>query len=649
MLSLAVRSSVLALLLGIAVLNPVAAQETKPDVETAWRLLDYIAVDYAGAVAGGKVSSPSEYAEQSEFAATVVSKIGALAPNAAKESLEAGAQRLEQAIANKSDPSQVAEVAHALAADLLAAYPVPLAPATAPSFDRGAALFEQSCAACHGTKGDGHGPVAASLPTPPIAFVDDGRARQRSVFALYQVITQGLDGTPMASFASLPTADRWALALYAGHFAYADDGMAASGEHLWKTDASLRQLIPDLKTLVGMTPAALEQKIGRDKAVAVMSFLRRHPEALAQATTAQPGSLTLVRQRLAESVSVYRAGHRAQAAEVALSAYLDGFEPVEPILAARNAALLSRIEGEMGEYRAAIEHDAAADDVTRRAEVIGQLLDDAEAALSPDASSGVSTFLGAAAILLREGLEALLIVVAMIAFLRKAERLEVMPYVHGGWISALAAGGVTWAVATWVIGISGANRELVEGFGSVFAAVVLLWVGIWMHGKAQADQWQQYIREKMSTALSGRSAWLLFGLAFVVVYREVFETILFYAALWTQGNGSAMLSGAGSACIALAVIAWLLLRYSRRLPIAKFFTYSSWLMAVLTVVLAGKGIAALQEAGMVGIAPVLTVPRIELVGLFPTVQSVFAQVLVIVVLAFGFRRNQVRAKPATLA
>jgi FTR1 family protein len=125
-----------------------------------------------------------------------------------------------------------------------------------------------------------------------------------------------------------------------------------------------------------------------------------------------------------------------------------------------------------------------------------------------------------------------------------------------------------------------------------------------MHGKAQADQWQRYIRENMARVLSGGSVWLLFGLAFiVVVYGEVFETILFYAALWTEGNGGTVLAGALSACAALAVVAWAMLRYSRQLPIGKFFTYSSWLMAVLTVVLAGKGIAALQEAGIVSIAP----------------------------------------------
>ncbi|SUK07287.1 Ferrous iron uptake protein [Sphingomonas paucimobilis] len=280
--------------------------------------------------------------------------------------------------------------------------------------------------------------------------------------------------------------------------------------------------------------------------------------------------------------------------------------------------------------------------------VLDSLFDDAEVALAPDAATEASTFLGAFTILLREGLEALLIVVAMIAFLRKAERTEALRYVHGGWVSALVAGALTWAVATYAIGISGASRELTEGFGSLFAAVVLLSVGIWMHGKAQADQWQRYIREKMSRALSGGSGWFLFGLAFVVVYREVFETILFYAALSTQGNNAMLLAGAGSAIGVLGVIAWAMLRYSRTLPITQFFRYSSWLMAGLTVVLAGKGVSALQEAGIIDIAPLANVPRLSMLGLFPTWQSVFAQLVMVIAIVTGFAWNR-RKEPAAPA
>jgi high-affinity iron transporter len=454
------------------------------------------------------------------------------------------------------------------------------------------------------------------------------------------VVTQGLDGTPMRSFDELSTDNRWALAFYVGHFAFSDE-TAAKGEQLWNSDPKLRLVIPDLKTLVGLTPQALGTKIGQNKADALMAYLRRNPAAITQQ---EPASLSLVRQRLAKSLAASRTGNRDKAGELALSAYLEGFEPIEPVLTARDATLMRRIEGLMIEYRAAVQHETA-DQLADRQQVLYGLFDDAEAALLPNAGSTVSTFLGAATILLREGLEALLIVVAMIAFLGKADRMEVLPYVHGGWIGALVAGLLTWVVATWFIGISGASRELTEGFGSVFAAVVLLSVGIWMHGKAQADQWQRYIREKMANALSGRTAWLLFGLAFVVVYREVFETILFYAALSAQGNGGAMLAGALSACVCLALIAWLMLRYSRSLPISKFFTYSSWLMAALTVVLAGKGVAALQEAGIVNISPIASLPRIELIGVFPTVQTVAVQLAMIVALLIGFCWNRWRSAP----
>lgn len=613
------------------------------DVQTAWRLLDYMAVDYGGAVSGGRIKSASEYAEMTEFAASVSARLAALPPTSERARLIEGATRLQAVVAAKGSPSQVADLAHGLAADLLKAYPVPLAPAKAPDFARGATLFAQNCASCHGAAGDGHGPNAAKLATPPIAFTDVTRARQRSPFALYQVIDQGIDGTAMQSFSSLPSDDRWALAFYAGHFAFSD-AAAKEGERLWKADPSVRQRIPDLTALAGLTPVTLAKSMGPEQADAIIAYLRRHPEAVVQQAT---GSLDVARGKLAQSLAAYRAGNRHAAQELALSAYLDGFEPLEPMLTARDATLMGHIESAMGEFRASLQQGRPADEVATRVQVLDGLFDDADAALSPDAGSSASTFLGAFTILLREGLEALLIVVAMIAFLRKAERPEVLPYVHGGWIGALAAGGLTWAVATYAIGISGASRELTEGFGSLFAAVVLLSVGIWMHGKAQADQWQRYIREKMSRALSRQSAWFLFGLAFIVVYREVFETILFYAALWTQGNGGIMLAGAGSAVLLLGLIAQAMLRYSRDLPIAKFFAYSAWLMALLTIVLAGKGVSALQEAGIIDIAPLGGGIRVSVLGIFPTVQSMGAQLLMLVAVAGGFILNRRRAVAAT--
>jgi high-affinity iron transporter len=618
-----------ALMLTIGTVSAAPATASDDDVQTAWRLLDYVAVDYRGAVAGGQVKSAQEYAEMTEFSGAVEAKITALPASANRAALVAEAKEFRAMVASKASPDDVAKAARTLGAHLLAAYPVPLAPSKTPDLARGAALYAVNCAGCHGLTGDGRGPDAAKLKPAPVAFRDAGRARERSPFALYQVIGQGLDGTAMRSFSELPSQDRWALAFYASRFAFVDSD---KGEQLWKTDAGLRSRVPNLAALAGLTPAALGREIGQDKADAVLAYLRAHPEAV---TEVKSGSLTLAHEKLQACIAAYAAGDREGAKKLALAAYLDGFEPVEPALAARDATLMGRIEAEMGNLRAMIGRGEPVAAVRDQVAVLDALFSDAEEVLSPGAASTASTFIGAFTILLREGVEALLIVVAMIAFLRKADRGEMVRHVHSGWVAALVAGGITWAIATFFIGVSGASRELTEGFGSLFAAVVLLSVGIWMHGKSQAGEWQRYINETLGKALSRSSAWFLFGLAFIVVYREVFETILFYAALTAQGSGAVILAGAGSAIALLGVIAWVMLRFSAKLPVSEFFKYSSALIAVLAVVLAGKGVAALQEAGMIDIAPLAQIPRIPVLGLFPTWESVGAQLLTIAIVAVG--------------
>lgn len=612
------------------------------EAQVAWRLLDYVAVDYAGAVSDGKVISVAEYGEMIEFAGQIRTRIDALPATAAKADLSRSAAALETSIRDKAAPETVGAQAKTLAAALLAAYPSPLAPSFPPDLAKGQALYQEQCAVCHGVTGRADGEGAQGLDPAPIAFADVERARQRSVFGLYQVIDQGLDGTAMASFSHLPAADRWALAFYVGRFAFTD-AEAAEGERLWKSDPAIRAAFPTLAAVTQTTPADLAARIGETKARAVTAYLRRHPDA---ASPASGGALTLARTRLAESLAAYRRGHRKQAGDLALSAYLDGFEPVEPALGARDGALLRRIETAMTGVRIAIGRGAPPAEVDAQVERLSALLDTAERALAPQEADNVASFAGAFTILLREGLEALLIVVAMIAFLRKAERPEALRYVHGGWVAALAAGGATWAAATFLISISGASRELTEGFGSLLAGAVLVSVGIWMHGKSHADAWQIYIRDKLSKALSGRSAWLLFLLAFVVVYREVFETILFYAAIWSQGGHVGMLAGALTAVAVLAVVAWALLTYSKRLPIGQFFSLSSILMAVLSVVLVGKGVAALQEAGWIDVHPIVWMPRIEILGLYPTLEGVGVQVLTVIVLAIGFARASRPAAPS---
>ena len=629
-------SSLLAVLAAMLAVQATAAAR-QSDVQTAWQLLDYMSVDYSGAVADGKIINQSEYAEMREFAASVRQRIASLPPNPSKPQLVAEADRFVAAVDQKQSPGKIRSIAEDVGDALLRAYPVTLAPAQVPDLSRGAKLFGSTCASCHGEKGDAKTPTAAQLNPPPIAFVDRSRADQRSPFALYQVINHGIEGTAMVSFSNLPSQDRWDLAFYVSRFAY-PTSLAPEGKKIWDSSPSLRKSIPDMAALSSLTEAQLSARIGLGPAAAVIAYLRANPAAVA----AGGSPLSLVRTRLQESFEAYQGGDGEKAKRLALSAYLDGFEPIEGALAARDATLLARVETAMGELRAAIGRGEPARQVGSRIQQLDSLLDQVDIALAPEQGSVISTFLGAATILLREGLEALLIVVGMLAFLKKGGRPDMVRPVHYGWGSALVAGAATWLAATTLISISGATRELTEGFGSILAALVLLFVGIWMHGKGQADEWQRYIKQRMDHALSKGSGWFLFSLAFIAVYRELFETILFYAALSAEGNAGAVVAGAIAGAIALAIVAFVMLRFSQKLPVGKFFTYSSVLIAVLAVVLAGKGVAALQEAGLIGVAPLSNVPRISMLGIFPTAEVIGAQVVTLAALLIGFKWNQLR-------
>lgn len=625
-------------LLCAPVFAQVPAAPTEAAVRQLWQLLDYVAVDYHGAVVNGAVASESEYAEMREFTDNAVRGAQALPPSAARDGVVAQAVQLREAVLRRADAREVAALARHAGDSLLAVYPIPVAPPELPDLRQGAALYQAQCASCHGAQGRGDGPLAASLKPPPVAFADPQRAQSRSVLALYQIVSQGVSGTSMPSFASLPDKDRWALAFYIGTLSHTD-AMRQRGGQLWHDDAALRAKLPDLAALTTSSEATLGAALPADDARDLMAYLRSHPEAL---QAGQPSGLALTRQRLHESLAAVRAGNRSEATRLALSAYLDGFEPLEPGLSARNKALLTEVEKTMLEYRAAIA-DGRVDLASATADKLDRLFTQVDGELGAAQADPMTTFVGSLTILLREGVEALLVIVGMVAFLKKADRPDVLRHVHAGWIAAIAAGGLTWAIATYAVKISGASREVTEGVSSLFAAIVLLGVGLWMHQKSTAGRWQIYLKAKLSSALTRRSAWALFALAFIAVYREVFETVLFYSALSADGNGTALLAGLLSGIAILAALAWLLLRTSARMPIGKFFAASSVLVAVLAVVLAGKGIAGLQEAGWLGVSPIAW-PHISALGMFPSAETAVAQLVTLVISLAGFGFNAYTAR-----
>lgn len=603
-----------------------------------WQLLDYVAVDYSGAVADGAIISEAEYQEMKEFSASALSQSMALTPHVSRDELVALSRQLQEAVLKKAPPERVASIARQANALLLAAYPIPVSPRSAPDVRQGAKLYQAQCASCHGASGDGNGPLAKQLEPKPIDFTDRERARARSVMALYQVITQGVEGTSMSAFSTLPEMDRWAVAFYVGTLSY-DTSAVERGSVLFGKDEGVRKALPDLKTLSTMTEAVLAQSLSADSARDALAHARNRPE---QVATAQAAGIALARQQLKASLQAAQDGDSATATRLALASYLDGFEPLEAALEARNKQLLVDVERTMQLYRAAVAQKLPTETAQRAGE-LDELFSKVEEELGAGRADAATSFVAALTILLREGLEALLIVVAMIAFLRKAERPQALRYVHAGWITALAAGALTWAVATYLVQISGASREVTEGLSSLFAAAVLLSVGLWMHRKSTAGRWQAYLRDKLSGALTKRSAWALFLLAFIAVYREVFETVLFFSALAADGHGSALLAGLVTGLVLLSVIAVVFLRTSARMPISRFFAFSSILVAVLAVVLAGKGVSGLQEAGWLSATPMGTW-RLPVLGIYPTLQTCLAQAAVLFAGLLGFGLNALQTQ-----
>ena len=618
------------------------AARAAPPAQTVLHLLDYIAVDYAEAVADGKIKNADEYQEMREFADQVQVFIKDLPTNAAQPRLLADAMALAQRIDEKAAVSEVATQASALRWALIRAYDVQVAPKSAPDLKRGATLYAAQCAACHGAEGRGDGPAGKGLEPVPSNFHDSERMAQRSVYGLYNTITLGVDGTGMASYRQLDEAERWALAFYVADFA-AKGEERRKGAALWAAGQG-RDQFPDLTNVVTLSTNEIRDRFGND-GVSLQAYLRANPQALA---AGKPPPLEFAIAMLDKSLDTYRAGQRAEAAHFAIQAYLEGFELVEPSLRNVDADLVTRIEREMMAYRGLLQSGASVEQAGQQAAAVRALLVEAREKLDNTRLSSATTFVSALVILLREGAEAILVVAAILAFLARAGRPEARRWVHTGWIAALVLGLVTWLVSNHLVEISGAGREVTEGVTALVAAAMLLYVGYWLHSKSHSKAWQQFIADKVGGALSTGTVWTLALISFLAVYREAFETVLFYQALSAQagpeGHG-ALFGGMALASVLLVAVAWAILRASVKLPIGLFFSLSGILLLILAVVFTGQGIAALQEAGRIG-ADAVHFISVPLLGIYPTLQTLGAQAVALILSAFGLWWATRAGKPA---
>jgi high-affinity iron transporter len=635
------------LALAAALAPPLPAQDNAS--ELARRIADIASIaiaEYAEGVVDGAVVLPEEFEEARLFLAEA-SRLAAGLPTLARDRIAPHLRALQEGVeALDEEPALQTHLA-GLRGELQAALGVTLdvLPARAPSLARGAELYGTYCVPCHGAAGGGDGPLGGDLDPPPAALNDFDALRTVPPVEFYRKINVGVAGTAMPGFADrLGVEERWALALYSSTLRHprelADRGAALLGERcptcaLLASDFHATAMMSD-DSLAAAIASRASGRLDAGASRAATAFAREAgaAERLGSDRGLEAARVVAeVRRGIAEAEALAEAGERRGADDQALGAYLV-FERIESGLRARDAAAARRVERAFAAYRAALLSGPSAAWEASRGDV-DRALDDALARLTARPST-MLLFGQSFVIMLREGLEAILIIGALVAVLGKAGAPERKREIGWGVLVALAASGLTAVAFATLFKVSTAQQEFLEGITMLVAAAVLFWVSYWLVSKIEMRKWQAFVTGQISKALGSGRIWALAAVAFLAVYREGFETVLFYAALFAGADAGGVTSVAAGMVVGgavLAVVYYLVQRYGVRLPLKPFFGVTSALLYVMAFSFAGHGVAELQEAGVISMTPLQWLPALPALGIFPTLQTAASQAVLALALA----------------
>lgn len=597
--------------------------EQDKDLRTLVTLLDYISKDYSGAVENGKVINDAEFAEMTEFAEKCIALQKELSPvikNSKFNELQNSLQELHQSISAKKGKEKISEIAISSKNKILDLGILKITPDSYPSLKNGVVLYQTNCVSCHGNKGFGDGLAGKQLDPAPANF----HKVELSPLQAFNVIKVGVKGTGMAAHDYLSEKEIWDLSFYILSLKHDKDSSEI------KLPNNLH-----LDSISKWNDAELQNFLNKSSAKVTVSQVRHYEPD-------RPNPLDVAMENLHLSYDVFQKGENKQAEKYALTSYLEGIELVENLLKASSPALVTDIERDMIAYRKALQNN----DKTGAENYYTKLkkeITSAKTLLAERDYSSAFIYGSALSILIREALEALFIILIVLSILRPMKVKKAVVATHSGWVLAVAIGFVSWLFVDKLINLSGASRELMEGVGTTIAVLVLLFAGVWLHSHSEMSKWTAFVKNKINR-ISETGNWIgLFIFSFIVVFREAFEVVLFLSSLKLNNPevaGSAISWALLSSVVIIAAIALLFLKYTKVLPIGKFFKLASYMITLLAVVLAGKGIMAFQEAGYIPITPIEIIPRIELLGVYPNLQSISAQVLVLAIIVFFNLRNQ---------
>lgn len=571
-------------------------------------LLEYLQGDYGAAV---ESHDAAELEEQRGLADEVVRQLTRFGSDGAP--WLARAEALKAAIARGDDAPAVTAACAALVADVVRAQHLAQAPRQAPDLAAGAVAFRQACAACHGADGRADTETAKTLSPPPANFHDPGRMASMTPYKAFNTLAFGVPGTAMPGFPQLSPDARWALAF-----------------HLLTLRQPPCTHAPPAATLEQLATST-DDELARRFGAGEVACLRR---VLPKPDTS---SLALAQRGLDDAVRLSSQGAHDAARQAVVDAYLVGLEPVEPLLRARDPELVAKLEAAFTRARLAAQRGEGLEAEVRATQA---LLTQAQ---GPRAAGDFwSVFFTAMLILLREGFEAVVLVGALLAVLKKLGATAQARVVHVGWVSALVVGAVAFVFGHALV--AGANREWLESVVALAAVGMLLYAALWLNARAHVSQSMGQLRARMSSAVGQDSALGLFVIAFTSVGRESLETALFLEGLATDSM-SAVVWGALAGLGVLLVLVAVIRRVGFVLPMKTLFSVSTALLLVTAVALLGKGLHGLQELGVLGLSPLRFV-TVEVLGVFPDAVSLVPQLALAAALLGGWawRRFRVSAR-----
>jgi high-affinity iron transporter len=588
------------------------------------------AQEYAAGIRDGKVIAPAEVEEAKLFLTEARRSAGLLPPTAGKATL-AELDGLIAMMARTASPESVEARALQLGNSLAARFTVLLdeIPERPPALARGAELYQRQCAACHGASGRGDGPAADGLNPPPSDLTDFRKLVQSTPLDFFRRTTIGVTGTAMPTFESRLSADeRWAVSVYATALRHpAPRGEVPPGLRAFATSARMS----DAQVAEALEPGS---DPGSPSTRARISAVRTFGTVdLRESQTASVFSA--VHRQLDSAMALAAAGQGDAAGAVAFDAYMT-FEQVERAVRAKQAALANALEAGFAALRTRAAGGATPEELRA---IHTRLLGDLENAerVVADRLSPLNLFAQSFILLLREGLEAILVVGALMAVLLKTGAGHRRRDIHVGVVAAIGASLLTALLLETIFQVSRASQEALEGGVMLAATAMLFYVSYWLLSKMEVAKWNRFVKGRVQDAVSSGSALALASVSFLAVYREGFETVLFYKALFLTGAGSvlAVVVGMvlGGACLAAVYLA--INRWGVKIPLKPFFGVTSAFLYYMAFVFAGKGIAELQEGGVVGTTVLPWTTRIPALGIYPTLESLALQGLLLLLLLAG--------------